>query len=367
MERYLRKPLRIEQLFEVPAKALCNYDLYVPQEVTIVDESTRIYLDDCVDENDVYPPFAQKQGLKWLLFGNMVEDSIVVWATDSRQELDLTASLENFFYYCTIRTVAFQFPKVEITDDELPYMVSGDFSRYLLAQYTSGNMTELQKGLDLIEKFLHSKYYKVQELATVGYLEDIQTIWENSGTDPELIFDRLGAESKRIWVKLNAFWQEVIMAKNKVGTDPFLDALAVYKTELAKGSPEKQFNQIHKLVKELPDINHQDKSGMTYLSIAVRQFKDDIVQMLLENGADPNICDNLGVSPLAYAFLKQLPNTKRIIELLLQFGADPSLGKTPKHTPFYYAHITQAEPEWVDMLQEANVKLHGAPFVIENI
>ena len=146
------------------------------------------------------------------------------------------------------------------------------------------------------------------------------------------------------------------MAKNKVGTDPFLDALAVYKTELAKGSPEKQFNQIHKLVKELPDINHQDKSGMTYLSIAVRQFKDDIVQMLLENGADPNICDNLGVSPLAYAFLKQLPNTKRIIELLLQFGADPSLGKMPKHTSFYYAH-TQAEPKWIDMLSRGECQI----------
>ena len=208
MELHLRKPLSTEQLFEVPVKALCDYDLYVPQEVTFVDESTRIYLDDCMDEDDVYPPFAQKQGLKWLLFGNMVEDSIVVWTTDSRQELDLTASLENFFFYCTIRTVAFQFPKVEITDDELPYMVCGNFSRYLLTQYTSGNMSELQKGLDLIEKFLHSKYQKVQELATVGYLEDIQTIWENSGTDPELIFDRLGAESKRIWVKLNAFWKQ---------------------------------------------------------------------------------------------------------------------------------------------------------------
>ena len=138
----------------------------------------------------------------------MVADTIIVRSADSAQ-VDLAASLENFFYCCTIRTISFQFPNAEITDDELPYMVSGDFSRYLLTQYTSGNMTELQKGLDLIEKFLHSKYQKVQELATVGYLEDIQTIWENSGTDPELIFDRLGAESKKIWVKLNAFWKQV--------------------------------------------------------------------------------------------------------------------------------------------------------------
>jgi len=105
---------------------------------------------------------------------------------------------------------------------------------------------------------------------------------------------------------------------------------------------------------------------MTYLSTAVRQFKDDVVQVLLENGANPNICDNLGVSPLAYVFLKKLPNTRRIIELLLQFGADPSLGKTPKHTPFYYAEITQAEPDWVTMLQDANIKLHGIPYINES-
>lgn len=157
------------------------------------------------------------------------------------------------------------------------------------------------------------------------------------------------------------------MAKNKLGADPLLDALAVYKTELAQGSQEEQLTHIQRLVKDLPDINYQDKSGMTYLSIAVRQFKDDVVQLLLENGANPNICDNLGVSPLAYVFLKKLPNTEKIIELLLQFGADPSLGKTPKHTPFYYAHITQAESAWIDMLQEANIKLHGTPFAIESM
>lgn len=105
---------------------------------------------------------------------------------------------------------------------------------------------------------------------------------------------------------------------------------------------------------------------MTYLAVAVRQYKADIVQVLLENGADPNIGDNLGVYPLAYAFLKKLPDTEKIIRLLLKFGADPSLGKTPKHTPFYYAKVTQADLAWEDMLQEANIKLHGIPFDDKN-
>ena len=48
MELHLRKPLNIEQFFEAPARVLCDYDLYVPQEVAFVDELTRIYLDDCV-------------------------------------------------------------------------------------------------------------------------------------------------------------------------------------------------------------------------------------------------------------------------------------------------------------------------------
>lgn len=157
------------------------------------------------------------------------------------------------------------------------------------------------------------------------------------------------------------------MAKNKLGADPLLDAMAVYQTELARGSPARQLQQIRQLIQGLPDIDRQDRAGMTYLSTAVRQCKDDVVQVLLENGADPNICDHLGVPPLAYAFLKKLPNTQRILACLLQFGADPSLGKTPKHTPFYYAHITQAEPAWVELLQEAQVKIHGTPFPYERI
>ena len=148
------------------------------------------------------------------------------------------------------------------------------------------------------------------------------------------------------------------MSKNQLGAEPLLDAMAVYKTELAKGTAARQFEYIQNLVKALPDINRKDKSGLTFLTIAVRQYKADIVQLLLENGADPNICDNLGVSPLAYAFLKYVPDTELIIRLLLQYGADPSLGKTPKHTAFYYAEVTQAAPHLVELLREANNKLH---------
>ncbi len=149
------------------------------------------------------------------------------------------------------------------------------------------------------------------------------------------------------------------MAKNKLEADPLLDAMAVYKTELAKGTPAQQARQIRRLVEGLPDINQQDKSGLTYLTVAVRQFKADIVHIFLENGANPNICDNLGVSPLAYAFLKYLPDTEPIIRLLLQYGADPSLGKTPKHTAFYYAEVTQAVPHLVKLLEDADGRLHG--------
>lgn len=157
------------------------------------------------------------------------------------------------------------------------------------------------------------------------------------------------------------------MGKNRLGAEPLLDAMAVYQTELAKGSPSAQFKRMEKIVKGLPDINRQDRAGMTYLAVAVRQFKADVVEMLLENGADPNIGDNLGVYPLAYAFLKKAPGTEKIIRLLLQFGADPSLGKTPKHTSFYYAKVTQADAAFWELLQEANVKLHGIPFENESL
>ena len=71
-----------------------------------------------------------------------------------------------------------------------------------------------------------------------------------------------------------------------------------------------------------PDKNknpHQNTLLMQSLKPESVNYK--IVDALLQNGADPNIPDNLGKSPLSIAVHSRIPS---IVELLLKSGANPN-------------------------------------------
>ena len=143
--------------------------------------------------------------------------------------------------------------------------------------------------------------------------------------------------------------------------DTLLNEMAIYKTELAKGSTASQFQRIKAIIESVPDINRSASDRYTYLMIAVMQYKADIVKLLLEAGADPNIGRKDGVRPLAAVFLKRMDNREEIIQLLIDYGADPSLADKPGQTAFDFAEITQAEPYLIELLEQANLRLHGVP------
>lgn len=141
--------------------------------------------------------------------------------------------------------------------------------------------------------------------------------------------------------------------------DVLLNEMAVYKTELGKGSVSSQFNRMKGIIESIPDINVSTPQGYTYLMVAVMQYKADIVKLLLEAGADPNRGRKDGVRPLAAVFLKKTDNRADIIRLLIEYGADPSLADKPGQNAFDFAKITNAEPHLIEMLEQANFRLHG--------
>lgn len=141
--------------------------------------------------------------------------------------------------------------------------------------------------------------------------------------------------------------------------DGLLNEIAVYQTELARGSAADQFQRIKRIIENLPDINVSNSQGYTYLMIAVMQHKPDIVKLLLEAGADPNLGRRDGVRPLAAVFLKKTDSREEIVRLLTGHGADPSLADKPGQTAFDFAEVTQAEPYLIELLEQANLRLHG--------
>lgn len=90
----------------------------------------------------------------------------------------------------------------------------------------------------------------------------------------------------------------------------------------------------------------------------------DVVKLLLEHGADPNIGDNVGIRPLAHIFLKNHKDREKIIRLLLEYGADPSIQDKLGKNAFDFVDICKtmsykATPEEIELLEAANLKLHG--------
>jgi len=71
-----------------------------------------------------------------------------------------------------------------------------------------------------------------------------------------------------------------------------------------------------------PDINTQNHYGWSFLHMAIRHDKIQIVEYLLEKGININIVDSVGWTPLMEAIMDDKP---KIVQLLVDKKADQTL------------------------------------------
>ena len=87
---------------------------------------------------------------------------------------------------------------------ELAYILAGEFVDYM--QNLIGiDEVELDKALKYIEKLHNDKNQCIKELATIGFVENIQNSW--SEDNKKIIYPKLGAKTKKSWNVLNKFWE----------------------------------------------------------------------------------------------------------------------------------------------------------------
>ncbi len=76
--------------------------------------------------------------------------------------------------------------------------------------------------------------------------------------------------------------------------------------------------------------------NQTALFVAIMQGREDLVKKLLDKNADPNIADSTGALPLSEAVLRR-NSTPEIVKMLLDKGANPNGQEADKVTPLMYA------------------------------
>ncbi|GLB52212.1 ankyrin repeat-containing protein [Neptunitalea chrysea] len=94
------------------------------------------------------------------------------------------------------------------------------------------------------------------------------------------------------------------------------------------------------------NINYSSDNGTALMALVFKQNLE-LSKKLLDYGADPNMADKNGVTPLIYAIqFKNLP----MVELLLEKGADKSQKDATGKSPFEYAVFSKNQ-EIINLLK----------------
>lgn len=102
------------------------------------------------------------------------------------------------------------------------------------------------------------------------------------------------------------------------------------------------------------NVNHQDRTGFTALHFCGQNGFLDIAKHLVNHGADPNIQDIYGNTPLSTAIhsARAHPHKFELVKILLQKGADPDIDNYYDSSPRkLFQLINKADISLIDTIQ----------------
>ncbi len=126
----------------------------------------------------------------------------------------------------------------------------------------------------------------------------------------------------------------------------------------AVASGRKSYDKIQLFVRfNDQDINRRDREGNTPLHLAINQrtLRYELIELLLEAGADPNLEDSAGRTPLMQMAADN--RSSRFFSLLLQKGADVNLSGRRGITPLMLAARNTDSEEVIFTLLDAGAEV----------
>jgi len=103
------------------------------------------------------------------------------------------------------------------------------------------------------------------------------------------------------------------------------------KSPLRSAIKGNQAKLLELLIRKKVDLNRQDAKGVGALHVAVFMGRSHLVQLLLDGGADANLKDIHGQTPIFFA------PTRQICEQLLSKGAELTLKNLKDQTPLHHS------------------------------
>ena len=80
--------------------------------------------------------------------------------------------------------------------------------------------------------------------------------------------------------------------------------------------------ELLQMLRNIENPNFQDDNGFSYLHRACQAHNVEAIKILLELGANPNINDMRGASPILEAIGRINENNNEILEIMLKHGLD---------------------------------------------
>ena len=155
--------------------------------------------------------------------------------------------------------------------------------------------------------------------------------------------EEIKENSLDLWNKIDnnsysdSFAKEIIKLIDSGNIDfNFSNIQSQERTILHVASSKRSTNIVEKLLDKGAEIDREDLFGNTPLFYAVKAGHLNVVELLLNRGANINKIDKIGYTSLYYAVdFKNLD----MVELLLKYGAKISFKPNPRITPIHYIAI----------------------------
>jgi len=133
----------------------------------------------------------------------------------------------------------------------------------------------------------------------------------------------------------------------------FLGVMPVWGAEIHDAAKKGDIERVEALLAETPEqVNAKDENDETPLHLAVRRGYNEVIGLLLAQGADVNAKNEAGVTPLHTAVQE---GYKEVVRLLVAKGADVNAKTNKGDTPLYEA-VRQGDKEVVQLLPMSTPK-----------